>query len=44
MNFKRLLYALVLPLLLLVGQVNAQDKQVTGRVTDATGNAVSNAQ
>ncbi len=43
MNLKRLLYALVLPLLLLCGQTYAQDKTVTGRVTDATGAAVSNA-
>ena len=41
MTLKRLLYALVL--FLLVGQVNAQDKTVTGKVTDATGNAVGNA-
>jgi TonB-dependent starch-binding outer membrane protein SusC len=43
MTLKRLLYALVLPLLLLTGQAFSQDKTVTGKVTDATGAPVANA-
>jgi TonB-linked SusC/RagA family outer membrane protein len=43
MILKRLLYVLVLPLLLLAGSAIAQDRVVTGRVTDTTGTAVANA-
>ena len=43
MKIKRLLYALVLPLLLLSGQVVAQERTVTGRVVDSVGAAIPNA-
>ncbi|MDB5193851.1 MAG: rane protein [Segetibacter sp.] len=43
MNLKRLLYALVLPLLLFAAPIFAQDKVVTGRVTDAAGVPITNA-
>lgn len=43
MTLKRLLYALVLPLLLFSGVVMAQDRVVSGRVTDASGAPVANA-
>src|SRR5438552_1152463 len=43
MYMKRLMNALVLPLLLLAGQLFAQEKVVTGRVTDSTGAPVSSA-
>jgi TonB-linked SusC/RagA family outer membrane protein len=43
MIIKRLLYLLILPLLLFTGQAYAQDKLVTGTVTDATGAPVANA-
>lgn len=43
MTFKRLLYALVLPLLLLTGQVYAQERTITGKVTDAAGTPLANA-
>lgn len=42
MIFKRLLYAL-LPLLMFTGQAIAQAKQISGRVTNATGGPVANA-
>ncbi|MEO6916586.1 MAG: SusC/RagA family TonB-linked outer membrane protein [Chitinophagaceae bacterium] len=40
---KRLLYALILPLLLLSGAAFAQSRQVTGKVTDTSGVPVGNA-
>lgn len=40
---KRLLYAFVLPLLLLSGPLFAQEKVVTGKVTDTSGVPVANA-
>jgi len=43
MKIKRLLYALVLPLLLFAGKLHAQDRTVTGTVTDTTGAPVANA-
>ncbi len=43
MTIKKLLYVLVLPLLLLTGNVMAQDKVVTGKVTDSAGAAIANA-
>ena len=43
MTIKKLLYVLVLPLLLLTGNAMAQDKVVTGKVTDSAGAAVANA-
>lgn len=43
MTLKKLLYALVLPLLLFKGQLMAQDKTVTGKVTDGAGAPVANA-
>jgi TonB-linked SusC/RagA family outer membrane protein len=43
MTIKKLIYALVLPLLLLAGNVSAQERTVTGRVTDSAGAGVSNA-
>lgn len=41
MNLKRLFVAMMLPLFAFVMQANAQDKTVTGKVTDATGAAVA---
>src|SRR5688572_23191544 len=43
MSLKRLLIAFVLPLLLFTGNVYAQDRQVTGRVTATNGDPVANA-
>ena len=43
MTIKKLLYLLVLPLLLFKGQLMAQDRLVTGKVTDGAGAAVANA-
>src|SRR5919107_312083 len=43
MNLKRLLYAIVLPLLFMSGQVFGQERTVTGRVTDTAGAPVANA-
>lgn len=43
MIFKRLLYALIVPLLLLSAQVIAQEKTVTGQVTNAEGAPIANA-
>lgn len=43
MTIKKLLYVLVLPLLLFKGQLMAQDRLVTGKVTDGAGAAVANA-
>ena len=43
MTIKKLLYALILPLLFIAAQVNAQDKTITGRVTDSAGVPVANA-
>lgn len=40
---KRLLYVMVLPLLLLTLQLNAQDKLVTGKITDSSGAPLVNA-
>ena len=42
MTFKRFAYAFFLPLLLLAGQVNAQDKTVAGKVTGSDGAPLSN--
>lgn len=41
MNLKRLFVAMMLPLFAFVMQAHAQDKVVTGKVTDASGAAVS---
>ncbi len=43
MIIKKLLYSFVLPLLLFAGQLFAQERQVTGRVTDTAGAPVANA-
>ncbi|GEO09695.1 SusC/RagA family TonB-linked outer membrane protein [Segetibacter aerophilus] len=43
MTIKKLIYAFVLPLLLFSGQLIAQERVVTGRVTDTSGGAVVNA-
>lgn len=43
MTISRLLYAIVLPLFLLAGTASAQDRQVTGKVTDTSGAPVINA-
>ncbi|MDB5249061.1 MAG: TonB-dependent receptor [Segetibacter sp.] len=43
MTIKRLLYAIVLPLLLFSAQLIAQERVVTGRVTDTSGAPVANA-
>ena len=43
MTIRKLLYALVLPLLFMALQTNAQEQTVSGKVTDATGAAISNA-
>jgi iron complex outermembrane receptor protein len=43
MKIKKLLYAFVLPLVLFAGQLFAQDRVVTGRVTDTSGAPVANA-
>ncbi len=43
MTIKKLLYAIVLPLLLFAGQVFAQERLVTGKVTDSAGGPVANA-
>ena len=43
MTIKKLLYALVVPLLFLTLHANAQDKTITGRVMDSTGAPVANA-
>lgn len=43
MTIKKTLYVFVLPLLLLAAQLFAQERQVTGRVTDSAGAPVSNA-
>jgi iron complex outermembrane receptor protein len=43
MNMRRLLYAIGVPVLLLFSFVGfAQDKLITGRVTDSTGNGIAN--
>ena len=43
MTMKRFLYVIVLPLLLISGDVFSQDRLVTGRVTDTIGAPVANA-
>ena len=43
MTMKRFLYAIVLPLILLSGQLFAQERVVTGRVTDSAGAGIANA-
>ena len=43
MTIKKMLYAFVLPLLLFSGQLFAQERTVTGTVTDSAGGPVSNA-
>src|SRR5215207_5447419 len=43
MTIKRLLLAIVLPLLFSAGTAFAQDRQVTGTVTDTSGAPVANA-
>ena len=43
MTIRKLLYALVLPLLFLAFQTNAQEQTVSGKVTDSTGAPVANA-
>ncbi len=43
MKIKKLIYAFLLPLLLFAAQVHAQDKTVTGRVTDGSESPISNA-
>ena len=43
MTIKKMLYAFVLPLLLFAGQLLAQERTVTGTVTDTSGSPVANA-
>lgn len=43
MNLKRLLNAIVVPLLFIVGQVLGQERTVTGSVTDTSGTPIANA-